>query len=418
MDKLNEAIALEADLLLKLRALPETEIFDFMQNLRGGTYFNMGMYSAIPVAKAYKATIRIYKVVDLAAIVSGVSYENIGTTKDFRDKTGEAPGHAWYDHMPGFENKVGVKKSDPNSKYVLWDIKQCTDTCVRYYVVDIATGAVNPVTKEDVLQSSYLTQTEKNKLMPRPVTGFDLTTGNLVENKTVWRTASFDHIFWLSQAGKGTKEYGTRFAEALKLSEAIGTELFRDANAHVSTSLDDILSGGIVENCEESDKKPEVTDESNTPDTQEPEQEKLEEATLDLFVDGNASVATKALDDVLAGTITEAMQDTVVFVDLSGSSDVHKETLTKAAVADGHAANSIKYFSDALFTEVVEAANQGLKVFLYTKDDDYVYNCPELGEMSNVTIKLIETTGLQESYRRTVSRGNILVDNDLFVDFE
>ena len=164
------------------------------------------------------------------------------------------------------------------------------------------------------------------------------------------------------------------------------------------------------------EQKQETVEEPETPDTREPEQEKLEEAALDLFVDGNAAVATAALDDVLAGTITEAMQDAVAFVDLSGSSDAYKETLTKAAIADGHTVDCIKYFSDPLFKEVAEAANQGLNVFLYTKDDDYVYNCPELAEMSNVTIKLI--TGLQESYRRTVSRGDTLVDNELFVDFE
>ena len=327
MDTINEAISIEADLLLKLKPLPEVEIFEFMKNLRGGTYFNMGMYSAIPVAKAYKATIRIYKVVDLAAIVSGVSYENIGTTKDFRDKTGEAPGRAWYDHMPGFENKVGVKKSDPNSKYVLWDIKQCTDTCVRYYVVDIATGAVNPVTKEDVLQSNYLTQTEKNKLMPRPVTGFDLTTGNLVENKTVWRTASFDHIFWLSQAGKNTKEYGTRFAEALELTESENTELFRDANAHVTTSLDDILSGGIVEACEQTSEENEIADENIDNETL------TEDSNINLFIDKHADIETTDLDKFLAGELSEAAK-------------------------------------------------------------------------------------LEESYRRTVSRGSNLVNNELFVDFE
>lgn len=337
-NKLNEAISLEADLLLKLRALPETDIFEFMQNLRGGTYFNMGMYSAIPVAKAYKATIRIYKVVDLAAIVSGVSYENIGTTKEFRDSTGKGPSHAWYDHMPGFENKVGVKKSDPNSKYVLWDIKQGSNTCVRYYVVDIATGAVTPVTKEDVLQSSYLTQTEKNKLMPRPVTGFDLATGNLVENKTVWRTASFDHIFWLSQAGKNTKEYGTRFAEALELSEAVETELFRDANAHVTTNLDEILSGGIIESCKKPDDSLEEPERAEEPErVEETEKEELVEApATDLFVDAHANMKTAALDDILSGSVNEE----------------------------------------------------------------------------------VETTELQESYRRTVARGAVLVDNDLFVDFD
>lgn len=414
MYKLNEAIALEADLLLKLRALPEVEIFEFMKNLRGGTYFNMGMYSAIPVAKAYKATIRIYKVVDLAAIVSGVSYENIGTTKDFRASTGEAPGHAWYDHMPGFENKVGVKKSDPNSKYVLWDIKQCTDTCVRYYVVDIATGAVSPVTKEDVLQSSFLTQTEKNKLMPRPVTGFDLTTGNLVENKTVWRTASFDHIFWLSQAGKGTKEYGTRFAEALELSEAVDTELFRDANAHIKTRLDDILSGGIAEELVE-------TKQAHGVENEESDKEELAEATTaDVFVDGHANAKTANLDEVLAGTaLTEAISnDTVVFIDLTGSSHAFKDKLTKAAVNDGCSVDNIQYFYDSFFAPVLDAAKQGTDVIMYTMDDDHTYNCPELANMANVTIKTVETNDLHESYRRTVTMGKALVDNELFVDFE
>lgn len=198
MNKMTEAISLEADLLLKLKPLSETDIFTFMKNLRGGTYFNMGMYSSIPVSKAYKSTIRIYKVIDLTAIVSGVSYENIGTTKDFRDSTGDGPGKSWYDHTPGFENKVGQKKSDPNSKYVLWDIKRGTSTCVRYYVVDIDTGAVTPVSKADVEASPYLTASEKAKLTPKPVVGFDLTTGAAVENKTNWRTAAFDHIFWLN----------------------------------------------------------------------------------------------------------------------------------------------------------------------------------------------------------------------------
>jgi hypothetical protein len=277
MNKLTEAISIEADLLLKLTPLPEADIFEFMKNLRGGTYFNMGMYSSIPVARAYKSSIRIYKVLDLTAIVSGVSYENIGTTKEFRQSTGETPGHAWYDHTPGYENKVGQKKSDPNSKYVLWDIKRGTGTCVRYYVVDIDTGAVTPVSKDDIMQSAYLTQTEKNKLTPKPVVGIDLTTGQAVENKTVWRTAAFDHIFWLNQAGKATQEYGMRFEEDLGLTEATDSNLFMDAHAHVGTDLDAILSGEVAESME----KP------------------LEEA-VDLFMDAHAGVETK-LDDVLSG---------------------------------------------------------------------------------------------------------------------
>lgn len=244
---IKEAISIESDLLMKLRALPEPEIFDFMQSLRGGTYFNMGMYSVIPVSRAYKKTIRIYKVVNMAAIVSGVSYENIGTTKDFRDTTGKQAGHAWYDHMPGYENKVGLKKSDPNSKYVLWDIKRGSGSTVSYFVVDIATGDVTPVSKDDILNSDYLTPSEKKKLSPTPVTGFDKTTGELVENKTNWRTTSFDHIFWLSQGGKTNKEYGVKFMENLNLEEAFGDDIFMDAHANVNTDLDSILSGGLDE---------------------------------------------------------------------------------------------------------------------------------------------------------------------------
>ena len=184
MKKLVEAISLEADLLLKLKPLAEIEIFEFMKNLRGGTYFNMGMYSFIPVSRAYKSTIRIYKVIELSAIVSGIDYENVGTTKDFRDKTGKGPGGSWYDHTPGYEHKIGQKKSDPNSKYVLWNIKRGHNTCVRYYVVDIDTGLVKPVSLEDIKSSIYLTPSEKEKLTPTPVTGYDKDTGSLIENET------------------------------------------------------------------------------------------------------------------------------------------------------------------------------------------------------------------------------------------
>ena len=32
--------------------------------------------------------------------------------------------------------------------------------------------------------------------------------------------------------------------------------------------------------------------------------------------------------------------------------------------------------------------------------------------------RVVEEKGLKESYRRIVSRGNSLIDNDLFIDFE
>ena len=184
-NKVIEAINKESDLILKLSPIPETDIFKFMESLEGGTYFNMGMYSDIKVSRAYKNTFRIYKVVEMSAIVSGIDYEKIQTTQDFRDQTGKAAGDSWYEHEKGFENKVGVKKTDPSSKYVLWTIKPNSGTNVKYYLVDIATGDVTPISKDGILQSNYLTDTEKKKLMPQPVIGYNLTTGEIVENKTI-----------------------------------------------------------------------------------------------------------------------------------------------------------------------------------------------------------------------------------------
>ena len=279
MKKMNEAISLESDLLLKLKPLPEAEIFEFMKNLRNGTFFNMGMYSSIPVSRAYKSTIRIYKVIDLMAIVSGVDYENIGTTKEFRDRTGNAPAGAWYDHTPGYERKIAQKKSDPNNKYVLWNVKRGHHTCVRYYVVDIDTGVVTPISQAQIEQSIYLTATEKAKLTPKKPVGFDKTTGELVENETTWRTTAFEHIFWLNQAGKATQEYGTRFEEDFCLSEdSDGANIFMDAHANVRNNLDDIISGAFIESVDKS----------------------LEEDTS-VFVDANANEPAN-LDDILSGT--------------------------------------------------------------------------------------------------------------------
>lgn len=247
-ENMNEAITLESDLILKLKPIPEADIYAFMGGLRGGTYFNMGMYSSIPIARAYKSTLRLYKVVEMQAIVSGIDYENIKTTKEFRDQTGTTAGKSWYHHEPGYEHKVGVKNSDPNAKYILWNIKASSGTNVKYYLVDIATGSVTPVTKEDVLNSEYLTASEKAKLQPTPVTGFNMATGEMVTNETNWRTVAFEHVFWLNQAGKSTAEYGVRFTEEFDIVEEADAEIFRDGHPYVKTDLDALLAGPVIEN--------------------------------------------------------------------------------------------------------------------------------------------------------------------------
>lgn len=389
MEKIVEAISLEADLLIKLKPLSEAEIFDFMKNLRGGTYFNMGMYSSIPVSRAYKSTIRIYKVIDLTAIVSGVDYENIGTTKDFRDATGTAPGKSWYDHTPGYEHKVGQKKSDPNSKYVLWDIKRGTGTCVRYYVVDIETGAVTPVSKEEILESEYLTNTEKAKLTPKPVVGIDLTTGQAVENKTNWRTAAFEHIFWLSQAGKATREYGTRFEEDFGLTEAFGDDLFIDAHANVKTKLDDILSGSVVE---ERNLKEYVN---------KPEHNQAIEQACKIIGCKFGELEYKSSDKEFANNPTYTKQ--------ANSNDIagyeNKVRNMKTSEELNSSASNSKYYRDY---------DLGIGVIAH-------FDYSDSGKSKIVLIptsKMVESKNLQESYRCFVSRGASLVDNELFVDFD
>ena len=259
-ENLVETINSEQDLVSKLVPISEVDIFSFMKTLHGGSFFNMGMFSSIPVARAYKQTFRIYKVINMTAIVSGVSYENVGTTKDFRDRTGKAAGGAWYDHAPGYENKVGLLKSNPDSKYILWDVKASSGNWVAYYLVDIATGATQPISEASLLASSYLTQTEKNKMAPKPVTGFDLNTGALVTNETVWRTTKFEHVFWLSQKGQ---EFGAKFEESLtgttasaELEEGIGEVAFRDLHANVDTDLDSLLSGKVSEDTKKTVSRP------------------------------------------------------------------------------------------------------------------------------------------------------------------
>ena len=367
--QITEAITSEGDLIARLKPLSETEIFDFMQNLRGGTYFNMGMYSFIPVSRAYKKTLRIYKVLNMTAIVSGVSYENIGTTKDFRDRTGKGPGGAWYDHMSGFENKVGVKKSDPNSKYVLWDIKAGSDSWVRYYVVDIATGMVQPISKTDIMSSSYLTDSEKAKLTPKKVEGYDKTTGELIENQTNWRTASFEHIFWLSQAGKSTKEYGAKFMESVvveknNLTEGVGTELFIDAHAGVKTDLDAILSGAMDEDYQKS-----LTEST----------EELESKLVDLFWDG------------IKGYTSDVWFDS--------STDEKEEILWQALEQIGEPVD------EEYAKEIFWMWADGLEEDSFVSFDSFDEACRPDSQ-------------LKEAYRRIVSRGKSLVENELFVDFE
>lgn len=146
--------------------------------------------------------------------------------------------------------------------------------------MDIDTGVVKPISQADIEQSVYLTATEKAKLKPKKVEGFDKTTGELIENQTTWRTAAFEHIFWLNQSGKATREYGMRFEEDFSINE--DADIFMDAHANIRSNLDDILSGAFIESVKGS-----------------------LEADTDVFMDRHADEEDK-LDDLLSGNMEES----------------------------------------------------------------------------------------------------------------
>ena len=101
-------------------------------------------------------------------------------------------------------------------------------------------------------------------MLPKPVTGFDTATGDLVTNDTVWRTAKFEHVFWLSQGGH---EFGAKFEESLtgaddceELTEEFGEDLFRDIHAYAHTDVDAILSGEVVESKDTKEDNKSITE--------------------------------------------------------------------------------------------------------------------------------------------------------------
>jgi hypothetical protein len=226
-----------------------------------------------------------------------------------------------------------------------------------------------------------------------------------VENKTYWRTAAFEHIFWLNQSGKATQEYGVRFEEDFDLSEATSSDIFMDAHAYVKTDLDAILSGEMAESVE----KP------------------LEEET-DLFMDANAGARTK-LDDVLSGKVVESIEN---IDDIKGVRiiTIHNETKGRVVLDFNTFEEAARHFDD-LYANAVEEnyAEEILYPILlavqneeydYIDDDGYAVveqDATGIFEACNSDKKL-ETNELKESYRRTVSRGASLVDNELFVDFD
>lgn len=390
-DALMESITSIADLDVKLQPLTDAEILSFMSKLRGGTYFNMGMFSTIAPNAANKHK-RIYKITNMSAIVSGVDYENIGTTKDFRDRTGEGPGTAWYDHKPGFEHRVGTSKRSPDKQYVLWkyDDKKGRSVEVWYFVVDTIAGTVDPVSLDGLLEATYLTDSVKKSLMPKKVTGIDKTTGELITNDTNWRTAAFEHIFWLSQAGANPMDLGHRFLESLETADKTLTEsdnFFVDRHAGIKTDVDALLSDGVTEDLKEAADKVTI---------------RCANACYE-DDDGYPCNVGIFAGDLSFEELTDILYDAgMLYVDVYDEYEKEEEARFAASYKPGDVVDV--FDADEEFVKDFIAAN-GL-------DPD------EYDHVGFFESKKTKANNLKESYRRIITVDHSLLDNELFVDFD
>lgn len=197
--KLSEAIASEGDLLLKLKPIAPSEIRDFMANYRKGTFYTLGIYSSFSIAKKFKDSLRLYRVLEYHNVTTGKTYENTAAVQEFRDLTGKPEGTSWWEYEPGSDQKIAQNKNKPDDKYVPYfytkSEKDKSYCITRFYLVDISTNIVNSVTLDSVLDSDYLTESTKKDLRPKAQVGININTGEVVENNARPRVTSFAHVY-------------------------------------------------------------------------------------------------------------------------------------------------------------------------------------------------------------------------------
>lgn len=242
--KLSEAIVSEADLLLKLNPVAPAEIRDFMANYKKGTFYTLGIYSSISIARDFKKSLRLYRVLEYHNITTGKTYENTAAVQEFRDLTGKPEGETWWEYEPGSDRKIAQNKNKPEDKYVPYfytkNEKDKSYCITRFYLVDISANTVNNVTLDSVLESNYLTESTKKDLRPKAQIGINVNTGEVVENKARPRVTPFAHVYWMKQGGENSREYGAQFVEAVLNEESNEMRLF-DAFAHNGQDLDTLL---------------------------------------------------------------------------------------------------------------------------------------------------------------------------------
>lgn len=92
--------------------------------------------------------------------------------------------------------------------------------------------------------------------------------------------------------------------------------------------------------------------------------------------------------------LKESVENTFVFIDISGSLEARKDEFTAKAIADGYKEADIQYFDTPTFDEPYKAAkeNEANTVILYTGNDDYKTNRPELADMANVKVVMCALT--------------------------
>ena len=242
--KLTEAINSKQELQAKLAPVTPAEIRDFMANYRKGTFYTLGIFSEVSIARQFKKSHEIYRVLEYHNITTGKTYRNTAAVQEFRDLTGKPEGETWWEYEQGSDQKIAQNRKKPDDKYVPYfytkNDKDKSFCIARYYLVDTVNNTVEGVTLDSILASDYLTESTKKDLRPKAQVGVNINTGEVVENQARPRVTSFSHVYWMKQGGENPREYGAQFVEA-KLNEDFGDIKVYDAFARTGQDLDVLL---------------------------------------------------------------------------------------------------------------------------------------------------------------------------------
>ena len=137
----------------------------------------------------------------------------------------------------------------------------------------------------------------------------------------------------------------------------------------------------------EEESAEEETEESGEESTEEASEESTEDETATESEEDEdlAPVEETEEEEEVKESLREEAGKKRVFVDFTGSNATFRKAYRNQLEKDG-VADYAEFVDDTMMTVVVEAVKAGEEVILYTVDDDYKYNCPEIVDKANLKV--------------------------------